>query len=222
MSAVEKPADSDKTSVRAFRVNVSGGGARRSPTAHTPRPGGPTGKRSQDQSQGPQLGTLQKLARYWETEYDWRKVEARLNALPNFVTEIDGLDIHFIHVRSKHENALPLIVTHGWPGSVIEQLKIIDPLDQSNGTWRKRSGCFPSGHPVDPGLRVLGQADDDRLGPGAHRPRLGRADEAPWIHEVRGPRRRLGRDHHRPDGARRGIRNCSASTPTCRACFRPT
>src|SRR3984957_10394456 len=81
-----------------------------------------------DQSQGPQLATMQKLARYWTTEYDWRKVEARLNDLPNFVTEIDGLDIHFIHVRSKHKNALPLIVTHGWPGSIIEQLKIVDPL----------------------------------------------------------------------------------------------
>ena len=75
-----------------------------------------------------QLATIQKLARYWATEYDWRKVEARLNALPQFVTEIDGLDIHFIHVRSKHENALPMIVTHGWPGSIIEQMKIIDPL----------------------------------------------------------------------------------------------
>src|SRR6202051_2325100 len=82
----------------------------------------------EDQSQGPQLATMQKLARYWETEYDWRKVEARLNALPNFITAIDGLDIHFIHVRSKHKNALPLIVTHGWPGSIIEQLKIVDPL----------------------------------------------------------------------------------------------
>jgi hypothetical protein len=81
-----------------------------------------------DESQGVQLATIQELARYWGTEYNWRKVEARLNTLPQFVTEIDGLDIHFIHVRSKHENALPLIVTHGWPGSVIEQLKIIDPL----------------------------------------------------------------------------------------------
>src|SRR5262244_2594904 len=81
-----------------------------------------------DQSQGVQLETIQKLARYWGTEYDWRKVEARLNALPNFITSIDGLDIHFIHVRSKQENALPMIVTHGWPGSIIEQLKIIEPL----------------------------------------------------------------------------------------------
>src|SRR2546423_14951897 len=81
-----------------------------------------------DATQGVQFETTRELARYWATDYDWRKVEARLNALPQFITEIDGLDIHFIHVRSKHENALPLIVTHGWPGSVIEQLKIIDPL----------------------------------------------------------------------------------------------
>src|SRR3712207_5330850 len=81
-----------------------------------------------DQSQGVQLATMRELARYCATDYDWRKCEAKLNALPQFITEIDGLDIHFIHVRSKHEDALPLIVTHGWPGSVIEQLKIIDPL----------------------------------------------------------------------------------------------
>src|SRR5947208_16504445 len=80
-----------------------------------------------DQSQGVQLATIQKLAHYWATEYDWRKCEAKLNALPQFMTEIDGLDIHFIHVRSKHENALPLIVTHGWPGSAVEQLKTVDP-----------------------------------------------------------------------------------------------
>ena len=117
-----------------------------------------------DASQGVQLATIQKLARYWATDYDWRKCEARLNALPQFITEIDGLDIHFIHVRSKHENALPLIVTHGWPGSVVEQLKIIDPLDQSHGPWRERVGRVPSGDPVDAGLRVLGQADDAPAG----------------------------------------------------------
>jgi len=81
-----------------------------------------------DQSQGVQLETIQALARHWAKEYDWRECEARLNALPQFITKIDGLDIHFIHVRSKHDNALPLIVTHGWPGSVIEQLKVIEPL----------------------------------------------------------------------------------------------
>src|ERR671918_580612 len=81
-----------------------------------------------DRSQGVQLATLQELARYWTTDYDWRKVEAKLNALPQFVTEIDGVDIHFIHVRSQHENALPLIMTHGWPGSVIELLETVGPL----------------------------------------------------------------------------------------------
>lgn len=81
-----------------------------------------------DDTQGVQLATMQRLARYWTTGYDWRKVEARLNSYPQFLTNIDGLDIHFIHVRSKHEHALPVIVTHGWPGSVIEQLKIIEPL----------------------------------------------------------------------------------------------
>ena len=81
-----------------------------------------------DPSQGVQLATMQQLVRYWRTDYDWRKIESRLNALPQYLTEIDGLDIHFIHVRSKHEDALPMIVTHGWPGSIIEQLKIIDPL----------------------------------------------------------------------------------------------
>src|ERR671920_1398154 len=80
-----------------------------------------------DQSQGVQLATLQSLVRYWGTGYDWRRAEAKLNALPQFVTTIDGVDIHFIHVRSKHPNALPVIVTHGWPGSIVEQLKIIGP-----------------------------------------------------------------------------------------------
>jgi hypothetical protein len=88
----------------------------------------PDGETVQDSSQGVQLKTMQQLARYWATEHDWRKVEAKLNARPQFITEIDGLDIHLIHVRSKHENALPMIVTHGWPGSIIEQMKIIEPL----------------------------------------------------------------------------------------------
>src|SRR5215813_12967090 len=81
-----------------------------------------------DQSQGVQLATIQELARYWGTDYDFRRFEARLNALPQFITEIDGLDIHFIHVKSPHENALPLIITHGWPGSVIEMLNVVGPL----------------------------------------------------------------------------------------------
>src|SRR3982751_5433834 len=81
-----------------------------------------------DESQGVQLATMQALAKYWATKYDWRKIEAKLNSYPQFITKIDGLDIHFIHVRSKNKNAMPLIITHGWPGSIIEQLKVIDPL----------------------------------------------------------------------------------------------
>ena len=110
-----------------------------------------------DQSQGPQLATLQKLARYWATEYDWRKVEARLNALPNFVTMIDGLDIHFIHVRSKHKNALPLIVTHGWPGSIIEQLKIIDPLTNPTAHGASAEDAFDLVIPSMPGYGFSGK-----------------------------------------------------------------
>src|SRR5580692_11316517 len=102
-----------------------------------------------DPSQGVQLATIQQLARYWATDHDWRKVEARLNALPQFLTEIDGLDIHFIHVRSKHENALPMIVTHGWPGSIIEQMKIIDPLTNPTAHGASASDAF---HLVIPSL----------------------------------------------------------------------
>ena len=84
------------------------------------------------------LATVQKLARYWATEYDWRKGEARLNAVPNFLTEVDGLDIHFIHARSKHEDALPVIITHGWPGSIVEQLKLIEPLTNPTAHGARR------------------------------------------------------------------------------------
>src|SRR5438477_82205 len=104
-----------------------------------------------DDSQGVQLATTQKLARYWATEHDWRKVEARLNALPQFITNIDGLDIHFIHVQSKHKNALPLIVTHGWPGSVIEQLKIVEPLADPTGHGGSGADAFHVVIPSMPG-----------------------------------------------------------------------
>jgi pimeloyl-ACP methyl ester carboxylesterase len=104
-----------------------------------------------DESQGMQLATMQEIARYWATDYDWRKCESKLNALPQFMTEIDGLDIHFIHVRSKHENALPLIVTHGWPGSVIEQLKIIDPLTDPTAHGANASDAFDLVIPSIPG-----------------------------------------------------------------------
>src|SRR6185503_14404897 len=110
-----------------------------------------------DDSQGVQLATMQKLARYWTTEYDWRKCEAKLNALPNFMTEIDGLDIHFIHVRSKHENALPLIVTHGWPGSIVEQLKIVDPLTNPTVHGASASDAFHLVIPSMPGYGFSGK-----------------------------------------------------------------
>src|SRR5262249_2907940 len=106
-----------------------------------------------DDTQGVQLATVQALARYWVAEHDWRRVEARLNALPNFITQIDGLDIHFIHVKSKHENALPLIVTHGWPGSIIEQLKIIEPLTNPTAHGGTAADAF---HVVIPSLPGYG------------------------------------------------------------------
>jgi pimeloyl-ACP methyl ester carboxylesterase len=102
-----------------------------------------------DDSQGVSLATMQELARYWATDYDWRKVEAKLNVLPQFTTEIDGLDIHFIHVRSRQEDALPLIVTHGWPGSIIEQLKIIGPLTDPTSHGGSEADAF---HVVIPSL----------------------------------------------------------------------
>jgi pimeloyl-ACP methyl ester carboxylesterase len=104
-----------------------------------------------------QLATIQKLARYWQMDHDWRKIEARLNALPQFITEIDGLDIHFIHVRSKHENALPLIVTHGWPGSIIEQMKIIEPLTNPTAHGARASDAFHLVIPSMPGYGFSGK-----------------------------------------------------------------
>ena len=110
-----------------------------------------------DFSQGVPLATIQKLARYWATEYDWRKVEAKLDALPQFVTEIDGLDIHFVHVRSRHENALPIIISHGWPGSLIEQLKIIDPLVNPTAHGGTASDAFHVVIPNMPGYGFSGK-----------------------------------------------------------------
>jgi len=114
-----------------------------------------------DSSQGVQLATTQELARYWATDYDWRKVEARLNALPQFLTQIDGVDIHFIHVRSKHENALPIIITHGWPGSIIEQMKIIDPLTNPTAHGGTAADAF---HVVIPSLPGHGFSGTPEVG----------------------------------------------------------
>ena len=116
-----------------------------------------------DDTQGVQLATMRKLADYWATEYDWRKIEARLNSFPNFITEIDGLDIHFIHVKSKHENALPIIVTHGWPGSIVEQLKIIEPLTDPTAHGGTAEDAFDVVIPSIPGYGFSEQADRRRL-----------------------------------------------------------
>ena len=148
--------DTDKNAIRPFQVNIPEAeltdlrrriNATRWPDRET----------VPDQSQGVQLATIQALARYWGTEYDWRKIEARLNALPQFITEIDGLDIHFIHVRSKHENALPLIVTHGWPGSITEQMKIIEPLTNPTAHGASASDAFHVVIPSMPGYGFSGK-----------------------------------------------------------------
>ena len=118
-----------------------------------------------DASQGVQLATMQKLANYWVTDYDWHKMEAKLNTLPQFVTNIDGVDIHFIHVRSKHKNAMPMIITHGWPGSIIEMLKIIDPLTNPTAYGGKSEDAFDVVIPSIPGYGFSGQPTDTGWGP---------------------------------------------------------
>src|SRR5215213_2703876 len=110
-----------------------------------------------DQSQGVPLATMRDLARYWATTYDWRKAEAKLNALPQFVTTIDGLDIHFIHVRSHHQNALPMIITHGWPGSMLEQIKLIGPLTDPTAYGGTAADAFDVVIPSMPGYGFSGK-----------------------------------------------------------------
>src|ERR1700756_5912094 len=147
---------SDKNAIRRFHVNVPEADLtelRRRINATK----WPERETVTDASQGVQLATIQALARYWETDYDWRKIEAKLNAVPQFITEIDGLDIHFMHVRSKHENALPLIVTHGWPGSIIEQMKIIDPLTNPTAHGGNASDAFHLVIPSMPGYGYSGK-----------------------------------------------------------------
>ena len=113
-----------------------------------------------DRSQGVQLAKLQEIVRYWGADYDWRKGEAKLNAYPQFMTEIDGLDIHFIHVRSRHPNALPLIMTHGWPGSIFELIKTDRSAHRSDGARRPRRGRLSPRPAVHAGLRLLGHTDE--------------------------------------------------------------
>jgi pimeloyl-ACP methyl ester carboxylesterase len=152
MSTAAKEIGTDTTAIRPFRVSFPEAelaDLRRRINATK----WPDRETVTDESEGVQLATIQKLARYWGSEYDWRPCEARLNALPNFITEIDGLDIHFIHVRSKHENALPIVVTHGWPGSVVEQLKIVDPLVNPTAHGGSASDAF---HVVIPSMAGYG------------------------------------------------------------------
>jgi len=149
-------AENSDTAIRPFKVKVPEAQLaelrRRIVATQWPEP-----EPVPDASQGVQLATMQKLAHYWATAYDWRKCEARLNALPQFTTRIDGLDIHFIHVRSKHPNAMPLIVTHGWPGSIVELLKIIDPLTNPTAHGGSASEAFDVVIPSLPGFGFSGK-----------------------------------------------------------------
>ncbi len=157
-------ASTDPEAIRPFRVNVPEADLDdlRYRLAHTRLPEKET---VSDFSQGVPLKTIKQVLRHWQTGYDWRKVEARINSYPNFITQIDGLDIHFIHVRSKHENALPLIVTHGWPGSIVEQLKIIGPLTDPTAHGGDASDAFHVVIPSMPGYGFSGKPDATGWGP---------------------------------------------------------
>jgi hypothetical protein len=173
-----------------------------------------------DDSQGVPLATMQKLARHWATEYEWRRCEAELNALPQFITEIDGLDIHFIHVRSQHDDALPLVVNHGWPGSIIEQLKIIDRLTDPTAHGANADDAFHVVIPSMPGYGFSGKPTGTGWGP----ERMGRA----WAELMK----RLGYSRYVAQGGDWGAfvvdqmglqapEDCSRSTPTCLQPSRP-
>jgi pimeloyl-ACP methyl ester carboxylesterase len=163
----------------------------------------PTKELVEDRSQGVQLATMRELARYWTTEYDWRKFEARLNTLPQFTTAIDGVEIHFILVRSRHENALPLIMTHGWPGSVIELLETIGPLTDPTKYGGTPGDAFHLVLPSLPGYGFSGVPTELGWDSG----RIARAwatAGAPRLHALRRPGGRRGRRHHGRDGAPSG------------------
>ncbi len=163
---------SDQTAIRPFQVSFSEAeltDLRRRVSATR----WPERETVADDSQGVPLATIQELARRWGTDYDWSKCQDRLNSLPQFITEIDGLDIHFIHVRSKHENALPLIITHGWPGSIIEQLKVIDPLTNPTAHGASASDAFDVVIPSLPGYGFSGKPTSTGWDP----PRTARA----WV-----------------------------------------
>ena len=215
MTEVAQQTGSDNTAIRPFQVNFPDAeltelrrrvNATRWPERETVA----------DASQGVQFATIQKLARYWGTDYDWNKCEARLNALPNFMTEIDGLDIHFIHVRSKHESALPLIVTHGWPGSIIEQLKIVDPLANPTAHGASAADAFDVVNSSMPGYGFSGKPTTTGWDP-AHIARawtvLMSASATRSSSRKAAIGARLSPTSWRP----RRLRDCSAFTPTCQA-----
>ena len=170
MSATEGASASAQTEIRPFRVDVPERELeelrRRIDATRWP-----TRELVSDRSQGVQLAALRELARYWASEYDWRQCEARLNALPQFKTKIDGLDIHFIHVKSAHENALPLIMTHGWPGSVIELLETVGPLTDPTAHGGRPEDAFHLVLPSIPGYGFSEEPADLGWGP----IRIGRA-----------------------------------------------
>src|SRR5438876_3176948 len=164
LTDVAQPTGSGQTEIRPFRFTASDADLtdlRRRINATR----WPEREVVNDQSQGVQLATMQNLARYWGTQYDWRKCEARLAALPQFTTTIDGVDIQFIHVRSKEKNALPVIVTHGWPGSIIEQLKIIDPLTNPTAHGGTAADAFDVVIPSIPGYGFSGKPTTTGWGP---------------------------------------------------------
>ena len=156
----------------------------------------PTKELVADRSQGVQLAATQELARYWTTEYDWRRCEARLNALPQFKTKIDGLDIHFIHVKSAHENALPLIMTHGWPGSIIELLETIGPLTDPTAHGGRAEDAFHLVLPSIPGYGFSDEPTELGWGPIRIGHAWARAHAAPRLHPVRRAGRRRGLPGH--------------------------
>src|SRR5262245_20888310 len=146
----EQVMDQSKVEIRPFRVNIPEEALddlRRRIVATN----WPSQELVPDTSQGVQLATLQALANYWATDHDWRKTEAELNAIPQFITEIDGLDIHFIHVKSRHQNALPLLITHGWPGSIIELLGVVGPLTDPTAHGGRAEDAFDLVLPSLPG-----------------------------------------------------------------------
>jgi pimeloyl-ACP methyl ester carboxylesterase len=170
MNAVPKQAGNDDTAIRPFHVSFPDTALvelrrRVSATAW------PDQETVSDESEGVQLATMQNLARYWANEYDWRKIEAKLNAVPNFITEIDGLDIHFLHVKSKHKNALPVVITHGWPGSIIEQMKLIEPLTNPTAHGGTAADAFDVVIPSMAGYGFSGRPSS----PGWDAPRMARA-----------------------------------------------